>query len=376
MKIGILGGTFDPIHKAHLKLGHEACRAFALDHVWVMPTGNSYLKTEVGTVTDAEHRAEMVRLAIQDDPLLEFSDIELRRPGYTYTADTLLSLTKEYPEVEWHFIIGADSLHGMEHWVAPEVIFRCASVIVANRNRQVDDEVLLRDKKHLEERFGARILPLNFESMDVSSSQIRRDIAEGHLPHPALTDEVNRYIQVHELYAPHLEEEQICQWLQQRLKPSRYRHTLGVADTAEKLARHYGTVDARRARLAGLLHDCGKNEGTALTHGPIGAEIAREELGIRDEELLNAIRYHTTGRPAMTDLEKIIFIADYIEPNRDRAPHLKELRRMAYIDLNETIRCILKDTLAYLRDSKTVIDERSLETYNYYNATRKGSIHP
>ena len=144
-----------------------------------------------------------------------------------------------------------------------------------------------------------------------------------------------------------------------------------MAETAEKLAKAYGTVDPARARLAGILHDCGKNAGDALSHGPIGAVIAREEYGITDPEILSAIRWHTTGRPAMTDLEKIIFVADYIEPGRDKAPRLKKLRKLAFHDLNETIFCILEDTLSYLRNSGADIDGKSLETYNYYN-TGKG----
>lgn len=159
--------------------------------------------------------------------------------------------------------------------------------------------------------------------------------------------------------------EEMCERLQQTLKPGRYRHTLRVADTAVSLAENYG-YPADRAFLAGLLHDCGKSDGDALTHAGIGARLARDVYGVDDPEILSAIACHTTGRPEMTLLEKIIFTADYIEPGRDKAPRLDFLRMRAYEDLDDTILCILEDTLSYLKEKGTEIDERSLQTYTYY----------
>ena len=160
-------------------------------------------------------------------------------------------------------------------------------------------------------------------------------------------------------------EEQICEKLQQVLKPGRYRHTLGVADTAERMATVWH-VSPAQARLAGLLHDCGKEAGDALSHGPIGARLACTDYGITDEEILSAIACHPTGKPHMSTLDKIIFIAEYIEPGRDQAPHLDELRKLAYEDLDLTLLKILKDTLDYLKASGKEIDTRSLDTYHYY----------
>lgn len=364
---GLLGGTFDPIHLAHEQMGVSAMKEFQLDEVLVMPTGNQYLKTIHTKVTRAKHREAMVKLAIQDVPGFTYSNMEILRQGYTYTADTLRELIHREPDTIWYYIIGADSLHGMRHWFAPEVICRHAELVAATRKDQTDLSQMEEDIRWLTERYGARIHVLTLDPIPASSTQIRKEIREGILPHPYLKPAVSEYIREHGLYGPPRSEEEILESLTHRLKPSRYRHTLGVAETAEKLAAHYGTVDPARARLAGVLHDCGKNEGTALTHGPIGAVIAREEYGITDEEILTAICWHTTGKPAMTELEKIIFVADYIEPGRDRAPHLTELRTMAYEDLDKTILCILEDTLSYLRNSGTVIDEKSQETYNYYH---------
>lgn len=200
-KVGILGGTFDPIHNAHLKLGQEALRMFGLERIVFMPTGNSYFKTRKGhAVTAAEDRAAMVRLAIAPEKNFVFSDREISRPGETYTADTLAELVKEQPDTEFYFIVGADSIHHMDTWYAPEIIFQNATILAANRNAQVSDVELERDIKRLENAYGARILPLNFESLDISSSEIRRLLESGmpeKIPVPAV---VLSYIQKHHLY--------------------------------------------------------------------------------------------------------------------------------------------------------------------------------
>lgn len=162
-----------------------------------------------------------------------------------------------------------------------------------------------------------------------------------------------------------MSEREICEQLQRTLKPGRYRHTLGVAETAARLAEAYG-ADPKRARLAGLLHDCGKEAGDALGHAAAGAALAEQKYGVTDPEVLAAVRYHTTGRPAMSLLEKIIFVADYIEPGRNQAPRLEELRTLAFRDLDQTIIDILEDTFAYLNGKQIPVDGRSRETYQYY----------
>lgn len=363
---GILGGTFDPFHLAHEQMGTAALRELGLDEILVMPTGNQYLKTSVKHVTRTVHREAMTRLAIRDIPYFQYSNMEILRQGNTYTADTLRYLAMEEPDTRWFYIIGADSLHGMRRWFAPEVICRHAEMVAATRKDQADLSQMAEDIRWLSERFGAVVHLLKLDPLPASSTVIREEIRAGIWPHPYLKPAVNDYIKEHDLYSPPLSEERIKEKLSGILKPSRYRHTLNVAKTAELLAEHTRAADPGQARLAGLLHDCGKAEGSALSHAPLGAVIARDEYGITDPEILQAIRWHTTGRPGMTELEKIIFIADYIEPGRDRAPRLSELRKLAYEDLDKTIVCILEDTLSYLRNCGASIDEMSVRTYNYY----------
>lgn len=199
-KVGILGGTFDPIHNAHLQLGREAKRTFQLDAIWVMPTGNSYFKTRRGRqVTDAADRAAMVRLAVAGEPGFCCSEREVRRQGETYTADTLRELAKAYPDTEFYFIVGADTIHSMDTWHQPETIFQNAVILAANRNHQVPEEELRRDMDRLRLRYGARIRQLDFQS-DVSSSQIRRRLEAGERKGLPLPPPVLEYIREKQLY--------------------------------------------------------------------------------------------------------------------------------------------------------------------------------
>ena len=175
--------------------------------------------------------------------------------------------------------------------------------------------------------------------------------------------------------------------MQKELKYSRFIHSLGVAFTAASLAERYG-VDMHKAETAGILHDCAKyvdvekmeslcvknglpvtemeRGSAALLHSKAGSILARTKYGVEDEEILYAIRYHTTGRPAMTLLEKIIFISDYIEPGRDQAPHLEEIRSAAFSNLDQALCMILKDTLLFLNGSGKAVDSMTQKTYDYY----------
>lgn len=175
--------------------------------------------------------------------------------------------------------------------------------------------------------------------------------------------------------------------LEKELKYSRFIHTLGVAFTATSLAERYG-ADMHKAEMAGLLHDCAKYIGPermealcrkeglpvsateqgngALLHAKAGSVLARSKYGVEDEEVLSAIRCHTTGKPEMTLLEKILFLADYIEPGRDEAPNLQEIRALAFEDIDAAVIKVLRDTLDFLQASGREIDPMTQKTYDYY----------
>lgn len=174
----------------------------------------------------------------------------------------------------------------------------------------------------------------------------------------------------------------------------RFTHTLGVAYTATSLAMRYD-ADIRKAEIAGFLHDCAKcmdNEkriaickkhnisiteiekrNPFLLHAKAGSFIAMNTYHIHDTDIIHAILNHTTGRPDMTLLEKIIFVADYIEPSRKQAPHLQEIRRLAFIDLDEALLYILRDTLQYLNTIDGEVDPMTQKTYDFYCNDKENS---
>lgn len=182
--------------------------------------------------------------------------------------------------------------------------------------------------------------------------------------------------------------------LRKELDKDRYRHTMGVMYTAASLAMAHG-CDMEQAVYAGLLHDCAKcipndkklhlciknnievtpseQKSPFLLHAKLGAWYAREKYGISDSGILHAIKVHTTGAPDMNLLDKIIYIADYIEPNRDKAPNLPKVRSLAFQDLDQTMLVILEDTLTYLNASKGEIDPLTAQTYDYFKQLNAGN---
>ena len=180
--------------------------------------------------------------------------------------------------------------------------------------------------------------------------------------------------------------------LKEHLKPSRYEHSIGVAYTAMALAMRYG-CDMDKAGEAGFLHDWAKQYGEkeivekckdcglpltkdelacpAVLHAKLGAYLAKKDFGVEDEEVLKAIQYHTTGRPEMSLLELILYVADYIEPGRDRAPNLTSLRKQAFMDIEKAAAEIMEDTIEYLTENKKPIDSMTLQAYAYYQTGEK-----
>ena len=321
-KIGIMGGTFDPIHMGHLILGEQSYEQFQLDKVLFMPSGNPPHKRDRAGRASDNQRVDMVRLAIEDNPHFELSLAEMHETGYTYTYRTLEELKEYNPDTDYYFIIGADSLFAFDEWMEPERICRACTLVVAVRD--------------------------------------------------------------HASYAFAKIEKKLSKYLDE----DRFQHTMGVMYTSACLAMVHG-YDIKDAQVSGLLHDCAKcipnkkklkmcsehnipvsdfeRSHPFLLHSRLGAYIAHEKYGIDDQEILSAINYHTTGRREMSLLEKIIYIADYIEPMRYKASRLPEIRKLAFEDLDECMYEILKDTLEYLEeDSADDIEPTSKEAYIYY----------
>ena len=389
MKIGILGGTFDPIHNAHIEIAKEALKQFELDKVMIMPTPNPPHKDK-NRITGNFHRANMIKLAIKDIPGLEFSDFELNKTDVTYTADTLCMLKELHPENQYYFIVGSDSIVSFMSWYRPDVILKYATLLAVKR----DDEssLLMEEKiKEIDEKFDTTLGIIRMKAMAESSSVIR--VNDYSVIQNMVPEAVYKYIVENKLY---LGENVNTAWsinkitedLKRTLKPQRFTHTVGVAETAKEMAETFG-VNPNKAYFAGMLHDCAKNLSDAellricaennievseceakspyLLHGKAGAYIARTKYGITDEEIHSAIIWHTTGKPDMTKLEKIVFSADYIEPGRHKQPNLAFLRELSHKDLDLLTFHILKDTVEYLKcKNSDSIDDNTINAYAFY----------
>ena len=197
-KIGILGGTFNPIHVGHLILAQNAMEYCGLDHVLIMPSGVSYLK-DPDTIAPVEHRVNMTELAIRDNDRFVLSTIEAARNGNSYTYETLGELTYENPDVSYHYIIGADTLFSMGNWKNPELIFDRCTVVCAKRNGY-DDEALRQQSAHLEKLYKASIIIMNIPEVEISSSRIREMMLQNMSCRYYLNDKVIEYIRDNGLY--------------------------------------------------------------------------------------------------------------------------------------------------------------------------------
>ena len=198
-RIGIMGGTFDPIHNGHLMVGRQAVAEYGLDQVWYMPSGQPPHKMG-RNISSAHDRCAMVSLAVSGEQGMSLSEFETSREGTTYTATTLKLLAEEYPSDTFSFIIGADSLYEIENWYHPEEILTGTEILVASReygrfHRTLDGQI-----EYLKERFGARIRKLSCEEVDISSHEIRQAAAQGICIREWVPDAVAAYIEEHHLY--------------------------------------------------------------------------------------------------------------------------------------------------------------------------------
>ncbi|CRZ34398.1 nicotinate-nucleotide adenylyltransferase [Herbinix hemicellulosilytica] len=197
-KVGIMGGTFNPIHNGHLFLAEHAYDQAKLDYILFMPTMNPPHKADID-VLSAEHRLNMVKLAIKDNPNFVLSDIELNRPGITYTSDTLKILKEKEPDTEFYFIVGADSLMMMTQWKDPQTVFNL-SILVAGGRENYSLEQLRKQANYLEKTYNGKIILLDMPYIGISSELIRERIAKNKSVRYYVPDEVLDYIKRHNLY--------------------------------------------------------------------------------------------------------------------------------------------------------------------------------
>lgn len=198
-KIGILGGTFDPIHNAHLILGEAAREQFGLDRIIFMPSGRPYMKDITTNITSGDLRYQMVKLAIDSNPYFTASRLEIDREGNTYTIDTLYELEKMYPGDEIYFILGGDTFKQIESWYKSEEIFKHCIILAAIRNNMsiadMDEQ-----RRYLHDKYGADIRILQYKNIEISSSDIRARIMTGRSVRYMLPESVIEFASLKNIY--------------------------------------------------------------------------------------------------------------------------------------------------------------------------------
>lgn len=197
-RIGIMGGTFNPIHLGHLAIARRAREQFALEKVLFIPSGIPYMK-DLTKVLPAEARCEMTRLAIKEEPSFRLSTIEVDKSQNTYTYETLQDLKTNDPMAEYYFIMGADSLWAMEQWKKPQEIFLNCHVLAAIRDDKSPEDMEAQIA-YLQEKYDAQISLLKIDAMDISSSMIRNKIRDSRSIHGLVPEAVETYIYEHKLY--------------------------------------------------------------------------------------------------------------------------------------------------------------------------------
>lgn len=369
MAIGIFGGTFNPPHLGHLRL----CEAFAtqmhLERVLVIPTFTPPHKT-APDLASCEDRLAMCRRMFAADSRFCVTDMEIERGGKSYTVETLEALHRQYPDEALVLLVGSDMLESFDTWYRSADILRLCTLCAAPRQQGLsltsDKATLLRD----------------FSPIEISSTALREKVRLGEDVRAWVGSDVADYIRAHSLYAdPWTAYRRL---LRDKLGDYRLRHSFCVADSARMLAQRYG-FDPDRAYTAGLLHDVMKDTdkketlvfmgkaGVSLTeaelhnpklwHAMAGEAFLRTELCITDEDILRAVRYHTTGRGGMTLLEKIIYIADYISADRVY-DGVERMRTLAQNSLESAMMFGLTFTVSELCDKEQVIHPDSVDCYN------------
>ena len=376
MRIGVYGGSFDPVHNGHIAMIRSVLKSGSVDCVIVIPSVRNSFKLYSNKLPPP-YRLCMMRETIEGLGIKDcfVSDIEFGIEGVSYTASVLKKLTsrsyivdfllengikrkKAGEDHEFYWIMGSDTLGTFETWHKPEEILKYASLLVASRPGDGTDVETAAE--NIRSALGGNVDVFRLDGIECSSSEIISTGDFSQVPGPAL-----KFIKKHALYTDKTKLESVSEeswklffessiWMYHNLGSKRLLHTLNVGYLSAYYAGLYG-CDKDKALIAGALHDCAKElplsdqselaqrySGDLFTekkllHSPAGASFANERFGIEDKEILDAICYHTTGRSNMSVLEKIVYLADKIEPARDYTD-LTPIRAAAEKDLDEAVR--------------------------------------
>ena len=389
-RIGIYGGTFNPPHLGHVRAALFGAEALELTELLIMPSCIAPHKQMPANSATAQQRLEMLEKCFAGKPGIRVSDLELTRGGSSYTYETVEALRLQYPDDRLILFMGTDMFLSFLSWKNPERILRQVSLAVFYRGEPEEKEKIEHQKAVLE-AMGTEVILVENPVTEISSTDLRRLLAF-RCAEPFLPNGVGDYIRGYGLYDSvrdfrNLPIEELEQVVISLLKPKRVPHVLGCRDTAAELAKIWGADETDAAR-AGLLHDVTKaldgqlqltlckeygiilddfsSKNPKTLHALTGSLVADRIFG-ENKAVVSAIRSHTTGKPGMNVLEKIIYVADYMEPNRD-FPGVEKLRHLAYTDLDKALKLGLEMTLEMLRSQNRQISPESSQALAYLEA--------
>lgn len=397
-RLGIYGGTFSPPHLGHVKAAREFIKAAELDRLLIMPTFLPPHK-DGENIVDADSRLEMCRLAFSELPLTEVSDFEIGKKGKSYTYITLSELSS--PEHELYFLLGTDMFLTLDRWREPQTIFNLATVVLIRRESEsaLDPEIEKKADEY-KRRFGARLLFIRTDALVISSTEIRERIASGKSTDGLLAPSVREYADSGLLYrAPFSDGEldRLRECVRSRLGEQRYIHTLGVEKTAVEIAECCLPAARSAVAAAALLHDIAKeltdedlaeilkddprmtNEDFAsrsLHHAFAAPYIVKRDFpSFATEEILSAVFNHTAGRDGMSVFDEIIFVADYVEPNR-KYSECKDAGKMLFSELDRDSRAksllaLHKCALAEIGSTERSLSKKGLRLNSRTEGTKK-----
>jgi len=382
MRIGIYGGAFNPPHRGHVSSSNAAVEELDLDKLLVIPSGLPPHKTISEDSPGAAQRYKLTRLAFEDIPKTEVSDIEIMREGKSYTVDTIEELKSRFPGAEFFMLLGTDMFITLPEWHNADKLLRDVTPVIASRYRDIPE--IARETYTLLRERGIETIAIRNRTLEISSSELRGMLGrrEGR---EYLMPSVYKEIIKNGYYGAKPDFDWLRFEAYKMLDEKRIRHVAGCEAEAVSLSKRWG-VDTDSAREAAILHDItkklsrdehleilnanseslGEIEQTneKLMHAKTGALIAKSEFNVNGD-VMDAILWHTTGKAQMTPLEMIIYIADYIEPNRDYdEPWFGVLKRLAYENLGSAMRLGLEKSIEDLRQRGKTIHPDSLSAFN------------
>ena len=383
MKLGLLGGSFNPIHNGHIHMAQRAKSRFGLNEVLFMVANDPPHKTIAGNV-GAQTRLAMAEAGLAGLEGLAASGLELARTGKSYTVDTVCTLHEQMPGAEIYLIVGEDMLQNLPSWWQVETLLQLVHVIAVTRPGV--EGTLEEAAQPLRARFGARISFAPFDGDDISSTMVRQRVFAAEPIGDLVPPGVERMIYELGLYQPEMIA-QMQEKLRSSLNKKRYEHSIGTLRCALSLAARWG-VNKEQARLAALLHDCARLpnkellalsekygiaadgfdlETPSLLHDRVGAALARDAYGVEDTAVLDAICSHQLCRKDMTKLDKVIYLADKVEPTRDY-PGVETLRALAWQDLDKAVLACMDSVYAHLAREGKPINPRGKEAWLAFRA--------